>query len=60
MKSKVISTRFNEDEVQLLHQFADDIEMKISDFMRTSVRLVLDHRKSLKETEPEQYYSGLF
>jgi len=44
MKSKVISIRLNEDELKYLEGVTTDIGVKVSDYIRATMKMVMDYR----------------
>ena len=44
MRTKVISVRLNEDEWLLLEEMTADIGVKVSDYIRACLKMVMDYR----------------
>jgi len=57
MRSKVISIRLNEEELKLLEKHTSDIGVKISDYIRATLKMVTDYNyyKSVREHKDRFY-----
>ena len=44
MKSKVISIRLNEDELKYLEGVTTDVGVKVTDYIRATMKMVMDYR----------------